>query len=145
MASLNKVMVIGHLGKDPVMRAMPDGKAVASFSVAASESYTDKSGAKVEKTEWFNVVCFARLAEICGQYLKKGSLVYVEGKLQTRKYEKEGQERQITEVVASEMKMLGGTGDRAATKAPAPAPKPAAARSGGSGSGFEGMDDDIPF
>ena len=140
MASLNKVMVIGHLGKDPVMRAMPDGKAVASFSVAASESYTDKSGAKVEKTEWFNVVAFARLAEICGQYLKKGSLVYVEGKLQTRKYEKEGQERQITEVVASEMKMLGGKPDQA-TRAPAPAPKPAAARSGG----FEGMDDDIPF
>ena len=140
MVSLNKCIVIGNLGKDPVMRAMPDGKAVASFSVAASESYTDKSGAKVEKTEWFNVVCFARLAEICGQYLKKGSLVYVEGKLQTRKYEKEGQERQITEVVASEMKMLGGKPD-GATRAPAPAPKPAAARPSAS----EGMDEDFPF
>jgi len=146
MASLNKVQIIGHLGKDPILRAMPDGKSVVSFSVATSESYKDKNGEQVEKTEWFNIIAFAKLADICAQYLKKGSLVYCEGKFQTRRYEKDGTERFISEVIIHEMKMLGGKPDQA-SRAPAPAPKPAAARSGGSGTGFEGeeMDSDIPF
>jgi single-strand DNA-binding protein len=112
MPSLNKAIIMGHLGKDPVLRAMPDGKSVVNFSIAASESYKNKDGEKVDKTEWFNIVAFARLADICAEYLKKGALVYVEGKFQTRKYEKDGTERYITEVIIHEMKMLGGKSER---------------------------------
>ena len=107
MISLNIAIIMGHLGKDPVLRAMPDGKSVVNFSIAASESYKNKDGEKVDKTEWFNIVAFARLADICAEYLKKGALVYVEGKFQTRKYEKDGVEKYITEVIVHEMKMLG--------------------------------------
>ena len=138
MPSLNKAIIMGHLGKDPVLRSMPDGKSVVNFSIAASEKYKDKSGEQVEKTEWFNVVAFARLADICAEYLKKGALVYVEGKIQTRKYEKDGVEKYITEIIANEMKMLGGREERETKAAPVKTP----AKSSG---GFQEMDDDIPF
>ena len=106
---INKVIIVGNLGADPDSRAMPSGNAVTNISVATSESWNDRdSGEKQEKTEWHRVVFFNRLAEIAAQYLKKGSQVYVEGKLQTRKWEdKEGNERWTTEVVANQMQMLG--------------------------------------
>ena len=106
---INKVIIVGNLGADPDSRAMPSGNAVTNISVATSESWNDKdTGEKQEKTEWHRVVFFNRLAEIAAQYLKKGSQVYVEGKLQTRKWEdKEGNERWTTEIVANQMQMLG--------------------------------------
>ena len=106
---INKVIIVGNLGADPDSRAMPSGNAVTNISVATSESWNDReTGEKQEKTEWHRVVYFNRLAEIAAQYLKKGSQVYVEGKLQTRKWEdKEGNERWTTEVVANQMQMLG--------------------------------------
>lgn len=106
---INKVIIVGNLGADPDSRAMPSGNAVTNISVATSESWNDRdTGEKQEKTEWHRVVFFNRLAEIAAQYLKKGSQVYVEGKLQTRKWEdKEGNERWTTEVVANQMQMLG--------------------------------------
>jgi len=106
---INKVIIVGNLGADPDSRAMPSGNAVTNISVATSESWNDRdTGEKQEKTEWHRVVFFNRLAEIAAQYLKKGSQVYVEGKLQTRKWEdKEGNERWTTEIVANQMEMLG--------------------------------------
>ena len=106
---INKVIIVGNLGADPDSRAMPSGNAVTNISVATSESWNDKeTGEKQEKTEWHRVVFFGRLAEIASDYLKKGSQVYVEGKLQTRKWEdKEGNERWTTEIVANQMQMLG--------------------------------------
>ena len=107
--SVNKVILIGHLGKDPEVRYMPNGEAVANVSIATSENWKDKSGEKQEKTEWHNLVFYKRLAEIVGEYLKKGSQIYVEGRLQTRKWQtKEGQDRYTTEIIVNEMKMLGG-------------------------------------
>lgn len=108
--SVNKVILIGHLGKDPEMRATASGESVASFSLATSESWKDKkSGEKTDKTEWHNIVMFDKVAEIAGQYLRKGSLVYLEGKLQTRKWQdKDGNDRYTTEIIASQMTMLGG-------------------------------------
>lgn len=109
MASLNKAIIIGNLGKDPETRFMPNGDAVCNFSVATTESYKDKNGDKQEKTEWHNITIYRKLAEIAGQYLKKGSQVYLEGKIQTRKWQdKEGNDRYTTEIVCDEMKMLGG-------------------------------------
>ena len=109
MKGINKVIIVGNLGADPDSRAMPSGNAVTNISVATSESWNDRdTGEKQEKTEWHRVVFFNRLAEIAAQYLNKGSQVYVEGKLQTRKWEdKEGNERWTTEVVANQMQMLG--------------------------------------
>jgi len=141
MPSINKAIIMGHLGKDPVLRNMPDGKAVVNFSIAASESYKNKDGEKVEKTEWFNIVAFARLADICAEYLKKGSLVYVEGKFQTRKYEKDGVEKYITEVIIHEMKMLGGKSERTSDDHQEPAKTPAKSSKGS----IDEMDDDIVF
>lgn len=114
MASLNKVLLIGNLGKDPETRFLPNGNAVCNFSIATTESWKDKqSGQKQEKTEWHNISMYGRLAEIAGQYLKKGSSVYIEGKLQTRKWQDKqtGADRYTTEIIADEMKMLGGRGD----------------------------------
>ena len=108
MSDLNKVMLIGRLGKDPETRFTPNGKAVANFSIATSEKWK-KDGEKQERTEWHNIVVFEKLAEIVGQYLTKGSQVYIEGKLQTRKWQdKQGNDRYTTEIVASQMQMLGG-------------------------------------
>lgn len=118
--SVNKVILIGHLGKDPEMRYTAAGSPIANFSLATSESWKDKqSGEKTDKTEWHNIVMFDKVAEIAGQYLRKGSLVYLEGKLQTRKWQdKDGNDRYTTEIVASQMTMLGGKGE---SEPPAPA------------------------
>ena len=109
---VNKAIIVGHLGRDPEIRYAASGSAVANVSVATTESWKDKqSGENTEKTEWHRVVFFGRLAEIVGEYLKKGSQVYVEGRLQTRKWQDQsGQDRYTTEIVASDMQMLGGTG-----------------------------------
>jgi single-strand DNA-binding protein len=150
MASVNKVILIGNLGRDPETRFLPSGSAVANISVATTDTWKDKtSGEKKEATEWHRVVFFGRLAEIAGEYLKKGSQVYIEGRLQTRKYEKDGQDHYSTEIIADTMKMLGsrsgmGGGEaRAEMREPSasaesrPAKKPAGQ--------FQDMDDDIPF
>lgn len=136
MASVNKVILVGSLGKDPEVRFMPNGDAAASFSMATSENWKDKAGAKQERTEWHNVVAYRKLAEIIGEYLKKGSSVYIEGKLQTRKWEKDGVTRYSTEIIADSMQMLGGKSDSA--------DKPSAAPSASSG-GFDDVIDDVPF
>ena len=108
MASLNKVLLIGTLGRDPETRFMPNGEAVTNFSMATSENWKDKDGNKQSRTEWHNVVMYRKLAEIAGEYLKKGSTVYIEGRLQTRKWQtKEGQDRYTTEIIADQMQMLG--------------------------------------
>ncbi|HIJ80292.1 MAG TPA: single-stranded DNA-binding protein [Desulfuromonadales bacterium] len=113
MASLNKAIIIGNLGKDPEIRATPSGQSVATFSVATSEKYKNKSGEMVEQTEWHKVVLWGRLADIAQQYLVKGKTVYIEGRIQTRKWEgKDGHDRYTTEIVGETMKMLGGKGDR---------------------------------
>ena len=104
---INKAIIVGNLGKDPEVRFTPSGVAVCNFTVATSESWKDKEGNKQEKTEWHNVVAFGKLAEICGEYLKKGKQVYIEGRLQTDKYEKNGETRYSTKIVARVMKMLG--------------------------------------
>lgn len=110
--SLNKVILIGRLGRDPEVRYMPNGEAVCNFSVATSETWNDRNGQRVERTEWHNITMYRRLAEIAGQYLKKGSQVYLEGRIQNRKYQgKDGIERTAYDIIANEMKMLGGRND----------------------------------
>ena len=143
MASINKVIIVGNLGRDPETRFTTGGEAIANIAVATSDRWKDKAtGEQKEATEWHRITFFGKLAEIVGQYLKKGSQVYVEGKLRTRKYtDKDGIERYATEVIADQMQMLGGRGDGA--QAPAPQHRPApAARQADSGGSF---DDDIPF
>lgn len=112
MAGVNKAIIVGNLGRDPEVRYMPDGTAVANFSVATSEQWTDKqSGEKKERTEWHRIVAWRRLGEICGEYLSKGSQVYVEGKLQTRSWEQDGVTRYTTEIYATTVQFLGGRND----------------------------------
>jgi len=116
-SSINKVTLVGRLGKNPDLSYLPSGVAVAKFSLATDESWTDKDGNKQERTEWFNIVAWRKLAEICGKYLVKGKLVYIDGKIQTRSYDdKEGNKRYITEIIADNMVMLSkneGTSDEA--------------------------------
>lgn len=108
MASVNNVTIIGNLGKDPEVKYMPSGEAVCNFSVACNEQWKKKdTGEKQEHTEWFRVAVFGKLAEVCGKYLTKGKQVYIEGKLRTRSYEKDGETKYSTELICSEMKMLG--------------------------------------
>ncbi len=174
MASVNKVIIVGNLGKDPEMRYMPSGSAICNVNVATTRQWKNKdSGEKMEETDWHRIVFFDRLAEIAGEYLKKGRSVYVEGRLRTRKWaDKEGKDQYTTEVVATEMQMLGGRegmgggagagadeegsgsggggyNERSAPQRPAPASRPpaqAAARpTAKSSTGFDNMDDDIPF
>ena len=145
MASVNKVILVGNLGRDPEVRYMPSGDAVANIAIATSSKYKNKAGEQVEETEWHRVSFFGKLAEIAGQYLKKGSSVYIEGKLKTRKYtDKDGVEKYATDIIADQMQMLGGKPEGAPAERPAPrpaeAPKPAAGASG-----FDDMDDDIPY
>ncbi len=117
--SLNKAILIGRLGRDPETRYMPNGDAVCNFSVATDESWKDAQGNRQERTEWHNITMYRRLAEIAAQYLKKGSLVYIEGRIQSRKYTgKDGIERTAYDIVANEMKMLGGGQDGQNTPAP---------------------------
>lgn len=112
MASVNKVILVGNLGREPEVRFMPNGEAVCNFSIATTDSWKDKSGQKQERMEWHNIVMYRKLAEIAGEYLKKGRPVYVEGRLQTRKWQtKEGQDRFTTEIIADQMQMLGGRED----------------------------------
>ena len=138
MGGLNKAMLIGNLGKDPEMRFMPDGKAVTNFSIAISEKYKDKNGEQKEVTEWVNIVFFGKLAEVCGEWLKKGQSIYVEGKLKTEKYQKDGIDRYVTKIIGEKMQMLGSKGESKPNVKPA-AGKPEA-------NPFDDMpDDDIPF
>lgn len=141
MASVNKAIIVGNLGKEPEVRYMPNGDAVANFSIATTETWKDKTtGEKKEAVEWHNIVMYRKLAEIAGEYLKKGASVYIEGKLQTRKWEKDGVTRYSTEIIADSMQMLGGRGDNQAQGNQAPAaPKDAPS------SGFDDMENDIPF
>jgi single-strand DNA-binding protein len=172
MASVNKVIIIGNLGKDPEVRYMPSGSAICNANIATTRAWKNKeSGDKMEETEWHRVVFFDRQAEVAGEYLKKGSSVYVEGRLKTRKWtDKDGVERYTTEIVAEVMQLLGGRqgmgghaggeeeggggggySERSAPQqrsapaarqaAPAPAPRPAPKAA----TGFDNMDDDIPF
>lgn len=156
MASVNKVILVGNLGADPETRFMPNGDAVANVRLATTESWKDKqSGEKREITEWHRVVFYRKLAEIVGQYLKKGSAVYVEGRIRTRKWQdKEGQERYTTEIEANEMQMLGGRSGGGASGGEAEyggsMPSSGAASSSRAAPAkkapsFEDMDDDIPF
>lgn len=151
MASVNKAILIGNLGKDPELRYMPNGDAVCSFSIATSEQWTDKaSGEKREATEWHNIVAFRKLAEICGQYLAKGSQVYIEGRIKTEKWQdKEGNDRYTTKIYADNMKMLGGKrdGEQSAPRsesAPAQNQQRSAPAQNGGGS-FDDFEDSIPF
>ncbi len=146
--TLNKVMLIGNLGKDPEMRYMPNGQAVATITIATSETWKDKAtGAAQEKTEWHRIVMFRRLAEIAGEYLKKGAKIYIEGRLQTRKWQdKQGQDRYITEIVANEMQMLDSRGGAASSSANYSAPEmDSGATDMAPVTANEGFDDDIPF
>ena len=167
MASVNKVIIVGNLGKDPEIRYLPSGSAICNITVATSRQWKDKtSGERQEETEWHRITFFDRMAEIAGEYLKKGKSVYVEGRLKTRKYtDKDGVEKYATDIIATEMQLLGsreggagggggmgGDDDMGSSARPAqrsapparsaaPAQKPAAKSS----TGFEDMDDDIPF
>ncbi len=152
MASVNKVILVGNLGRDPETRYMPDGAAITNVSVATSFQWNDKaSGEKKEETEWHRVVFRGKLAEVAGEYLKKGSQVYVEGRLRTRKWQdKEGQERYTTEIVADRMQMLGSRsgsgeprGDAPPSESRASEPKAAAVKK--PAGKFDDMEDDIPF
>jgi single-strand DNA-binding protein len=109
--SVNKVILIGNLGRDPEVKFLDGGRAVCNFSVACNETWKDKEGQKQERVEWVNIVAWGKLAELCGQYLKKGRQCFIEGKLQTDKYDKDGSTRYSTKVVASEVTFLGGKGD----------------------------------
>jgi single-strand DNA-binding protein len=157
MASVNKVILVGNLGRDPETRYTTAGEAVTNIRLATTDTWKDKSGEKQERTEWHSIVFFGRQAEIAGEYLKKGRQIYVEGRLQTRKWQdKEGQDRYTTEIVADRMQMLGnreGGSAPMASEPPdhgAPAEPRGEARAGGKGSApakknVDDLDDDIPF
>lgn len=166
MASVNKVILVGNLGRDPEVRYTPNGAAICNVTIATSRNWKDKnSGDRMEETEWHRVVFYDRLAEIAGEYLKKGRSVYVEGRLKTRKWQdKDGVDKYTTEIIAEQMQMLGGRdggggddmgggysrdsegGGRSERPAAAPASRPAASKPAPKAStGFDDMDDDIPF
>ncbi len=147
MASVNKVILMGNCGRDPEMRYLPDGKAVTNISIATTSKRKDRqSGETIEDTQWHRVQFFDRLAEIVGEYVKKGSPVYVEGRLKYGKYtDKNGAEQNTCDIVATELQLLGGREQREAPR-PAPAPqRPAARPAPKADSGFNDMDDDLPF
>ncbi len=166
MASVNKVILVGNLGRDPETRYMPDGGAITNISIATTSSWKDKNGEKQEQTEWHRIAFFGKLAEIAGEYLKKGSQVYVEGKLRTRKWQdKDGADKYTTEVIADAMQMLGsrqgqGGGDGGSgggrdyerssgggsSGGGGSSSKPSGgSKAGGGAAKFDDMDDDIPF
>jgi len=147
MASINKCCFIGNLTKDPEVRYLPNGEAVANAAIACNEQWKDKAGVKQESVEYVNLTFYRRLAEIAGEYLKKGMSIYVEGKMKTRKWQdKEGKDRYTTDVIVGEMQMLSGKPEgQTGNSAPADN-KPAATTSKpGTGKGFDNFDDDIPF
>lgn len=136
--SVNKVILVGRLGKDPVTKTLEgSNQKLTKFSIATDERWKDKSGEKQQRTEWHNITVWGKLAEICGQYLAKGSLVYIEGKIQSRQYEKDGVKHTAVDIVASDMKMLGSKGDSE--------PASAGATTEGSPTATPIADDDIPF
>ena len=159
MASVNKCIFIGNLGRDPEIRYMPSGDAMANFSIACTDTFKGKDGSRQERTEWVRIVMSGKQAEIAGEYLKKGSPVYIEGRLQTRKWQnKEGQDQYTTEIVADRMQMLGGRsgggnafevmegGDEPQRQSAPRQQAPAASKPAASGgSGFDDFEDDIPF
>ena len=160
MASVNKVILVGHLGKDPETRYMPNGDAITNATLATSESWKDKqTGEKKEQTEWHRLVFYRKLAEIAGQYLRKGFLIYIEGSLKTRKWQdKDGQDRYTTEITVNEMTMLGGRGDAGGGQPSGePQQRQQQQRPQGNGGGqqqrqnapqsrgFDDFEDDIPF
>lgn len=155
MASVNKVILIGHLGRDPEVRYMPNGDPVCNVSLATSETWKDKAtGEKQEATEWHNLIFYRKLAEIAGEYLKKGSPIYVEGSLRTRKWkDKDGRDRYTTEIRVAEMTMLGSKGGDRGSQDDRQQRRPAdkgrqggpTQQGGAKGSGFDEFDDDIPF
>lgn len=146
MASVNKVILVGNLGRDPEVRYMPSGDAIANISVATTDNWKDKNGEKQERTEWHRVAFFGKLAEIVGEYLKKGSQVYVEGRLQTRKWtDKEGHDKYTTEIVADRMQMLGSRGGSGAPSQSEESPPPRQSGPPAASSEFNDLDDDIPF
>jgi single-strand DNA-binding protein len=141
MASVNKVIIVGNVGKDPEARFMPNGDAVANFSVATTDTWKDKSGVKQSKTEWHNIVAYRKIAEIIKEYVKQGNPIYIEGRLQTRKWQaKDGTDRYSTEIIADQMQMLGSkaSGDNGNT--PSQDRKP-----NEQNSDFDDFEDDIPF
>ena len=144
---LNKVILIGRLGQEPTIRYMPNGEAVCNFSVATSESWKDQSGQRQERVEWHNVTMYRRLAEIAGQYLKKGSQVYLEGKIQSRKYtDKNGVERTAYDIIVNEMKMLGGGNNDGQQAQSAQGEEPATPRrQAAPAAPVDDESDDIPF
>jgi single-strand DNA-binding protein len=140
MASVNKVILVGNLGKDPEVRFTPSGRAVAKFPLATTDSWTDQESGRQERTEWHNIVVWGKQAESCGQYLAKGRQVYIEGAIRSRSYDdKDGNKRYITEIVAQRVQFLGGGGSRPSQEG------------GGSGGGFDDFsggplpDDEVPF
>ena len=153
MASVNKVILVGNLGADPEVRYLPSGEAVANLRLATTDTWKDKDGNKQEATEWHRVSYFGRQAEVCGQYLKKGSQIYVEGSIRTRKWQdKDGQDRYSTEIKGDRMQMLGGRqgmgqGDGGGPPRDSGGARPAASRpaSAPAGAGFGDIEDDIPF
>ena len=141
MASVNKVILVSNLGRDPETRFLPSGEAVCNFSIATTEKWKDKSGEMKEQTEWHRISAFGKTAEVCGEYLHKGSLVYIEGRIQTRKWvDKDGNERYTTEIRCDRMQMLGGK-----PQGDTPQREPAASKPVATGGGFDDMDSDIPF
>jgi|UniRef100_A0A7C3WSL2 single-strand DNA-binding protein len=131
--SVNRVILVGHLGADPELRYTANGTAVARFRIATTEVYTDRAGARQERTEWHRIVAWGKLAEICGQYLSKGKLVYIEGRIRSDSWEQEGVKRYSYEIVADTMKMLSGRGPERETEPPFPPPEAGV------------PEDDIPF
>lgn len=151
MASVNKCIFIGNLTRDPEIRYMSSGEAVANFSIACNDSWKDKNGQKQERTEYVNVVAYRKLAEIIGEYLKKGRPIYIEGRMQTRKWQtKEGQDRYTTEIVCDQMQMLGGvSGDTGASNRDGEVGNQSTSQKNNSSdsqsSNFDDFEDDIPF
>lgn len=146
MASVNKVILVGRLGKDPEIRSTPSGTSVAKFSLATDDRYTDRSGEKQERTEWHNIVVWGKLAEICGQYLRKGKLVYIEGSIRTDSWDdkESGQKKYRTEIIANSMQMLDRRGDEGGGGGGGYAPSRS---TGSSRPGSDQLDDDeeVPF
>ncbi|CAE6496832.1 Single-stranded DNA-binding protein [Nitrosomonas nitrosa] len=158
MASVNKVILVGNLGRDPEVRYMPSGDAMANLSIATTDTWKDKGGEKQERTEWHRVVMFGKQAEIAGEYLKKGSQVYIEGRLQTRKWtDKSNIERYTTEIIADRMQMLGSRATASSGDFESPdrdndynnstqfSDKPGSPNKSKTGTGFDDLEDDIPF
>lgn len=144
---INKVILVGTVGKDPEMKYMPSGDAIANISIATNDTWKDKNtGEKKEATEWHRVVFFRQLADIVGKYVRKGQQIYIEGSLKTRSWEKDGQKHYATEIVASDMQMLGSKGDGERTEQSASAPKPAPPpKPSPAPQSFEDFEDNIPF